>query len=95
MNDDFEAAFYNSLEAYQMEKTDRQLMEETHGTVTELKTVLLGVPGTSNGGLVKQVNDVSKSHSRLKRNFWLLCGVLIGSGLLSGGIWAILNLLGR
>ena len=91
MNDDLEKPFYNSMEAYQMEqKSDSQLIEETHSTVIELKTVLLGIPGTSNGGLVKQVNDVSKSHGRLKRNFWILVGILIGSGLLGTGLYTLL-----
>lgn len=67
-----------------VEKSDRQLLEETNVIVIELKTVLLGVSGTSNGGLVKQVNDVSKSHGRLKRNFWILVGVLIGVYALIG-----------
>ena len=72
------------------QKTQRQMIEETHGTVIELKTVILGVPGTANGGLVKQVNDVSKSHGKLKRNFWILVGLLIGSGILGSGIYGLL-----
>jgi len=86
-----ETVFYNSLEAYMAEKSDRQLFEETHSTVIELKTVLLGVSGTSNGGLVKQVNDVCKSHGRLKRNFYLLLGILAGSGIIGVGISRIIG----
>jgi len=71
------------------EKTQKQLIQETHETVVQLSTVLLGVQGTANGGLVKEVKDVkvsvnelAKSHSKLKRNFWVLIGILVGSGAL-------------
>lgn len=73
-----------------MAKTNRQLIEETHETVIELKTVILGVPGTSNGGLVKQVNEISKSNNRLRRNFWILVGLLIGSGIIGTGVWRLI-----
>lgn len=80
-----------------MEKSDRQLLEETHGSVIELKTVILGISGTADKGLVGKVNDVShkvnnvvKNHSKLSRNFWILVGILIGSGLLGTGIYTLL-----
>ena len=74
-----------------MEKSDRQLIEETHGTVVELKTVILGIPGTADKGLVGKVNDVCKNHRKLSRNFWILIGILIGSGLLGSGIYKLLS----
>ena len=80
------------------EKTQRQIIQETHDAVLELKTSMVGIPGTSNGGLVKhvddveeRVNDLGSSHGKLKRNFWLLIGILIGSGVLGGGIYGILH----
>jgi len=80
------------------EKTQKQLIQETHETVVQLSTVLLGVQGTANGGLVKEVKDVkvsvnelAKSHSKLKRNFWVLIGILVGSGALGGGIYGLLS----
>jgi len=80
------------------EKTQKQLIQETHETVVQLSTVLLGVQGTANGGLVKEVKDVkvsvnelAKSHSKLKRNFWVLIGILVGSGALGGGIYGLIN----
>jgi len=79
------------------EKTQKQLIQETHETVVQLSTVLLGVQGTANGGLVKEVKDVkvsvnelAKSHSKLKRNF-VLIGILVGSGALGGGIYGLIN----
>ncbi len=72
-------------------RTQKELVQEIH-------TVLLGVPGTENGGLVQEVKDVKtdvkelgKSHGKLKRNFWILVGALIGSGAIGSGIY---NLLG-
>jgi len=80
------------------EKSQKQLIQETHETVIQLSTVLLGVQGTANGGLVKDVKDVkvsvnelSKAHGKLKRNFWLLVGMLAGSGVLGSGIYSLLN----
>lgn len=80
------------------DKTQKQLIEEIHTTTTRLSTVLLGVPGTANGGLVQEVKDVKinlkdlgKSHGRLKRSFWILIGVIIGSGILGTGIWSLVN----
>ena len=76
------------------EKTQRQLVQETHQGVTELKTVLLGVPGTEDTGLCGEVkavkltvNGVAKSHGKLKRNFWLLVGTLVGSGVIGGSLY--------
>ena len=80
------------------EKTQKQLIQETHESVGQLTTVLLGVPGTQNGGLVKEVKDVKldikelgRSHGKLKRNFWLLIGILIGSGVVGSGIYSLLG----
>jgi len=80
------------------EKTQEELIQETHETVIQLNTVLLGVQGTANGGLVKEVKDIKvnvsqlgRSVGKLKRNFWLLIGVLVGSGVLGSGIYSLLN----
>ena len=80
------------------EKTQKQLVQETHQTVTELKTVILGIPGTEDTGLYGEVkavklvvNGVAKSHGKLKRNFWLLVGTLVGSGVIGGGVYSILG----
>ena len=38
--------------------TNRTLLEETHNTVTQLRTVLLGVPNTDDRGLVGEVKQI-------------------------------------
>lgn len=80
------------------DKTQKQMIQETHQTVTQLNTVLLGVPNTDDRGLCGEVKDVKlvvsdlgKSHGKLKRNFWLLVGTLAGSGAIGGGIYSLLN----
>lgn len=80
------------------DKTQKEMIQETHQTMVELKTVLLGVPGTADGGLVQEVKSVKVSvcnldgaHGKLKRNFWLLVGILAGSGVLAGGVYGLLN----
>ena len=79
-------------------KSQEQMIYEIHDVSTRLETVLLGVPGTSDGGLVKEVRDIKidvkelgQSHNKLKRTVWILIGVLAGSGVLGTGIWSILN----
>ncbi len=53
--------------------------------VSEIKTVLLGVPGNSTEtGLCGKVQELSKSHYNLKRNFLALVAFLIGAGVLTG-----------
>jgi len=80
------------------EKTQKQLILDTHDTVMQISTVLLGVPGTEDTGLVGEVknnkdniNVLGKSHGKLKRNFYILIAFLIGSGILGGSIWSMLN----
>lgn len=80
------------------EKTQRQMIQETHQTVIQLSTVLLGVPDTEDTGLVGEVKaikvDVRSLNGRqrkLSKNFWILIGVLVGSGVLGSGIWSLLN----
>ncbi len=81
------------------EKTQKQMIQEIHGTVIEQRTVLLGVPGTSDGGLVKEVlnnkkemRDIGKSHGKLKRTVWRMIGMLVGSGVIGGGTYSLLNM---
>ena len=70
-------------------KDEKQKLDETHDTVIELKTVLLGTNGDN--GLVGDVKRIAKSHFRLKQNFWILVSFLIGSGILGGSIWGLLR----
>jgi len=67
----------------------KELIYEIHKTVIEVRTVLLGAPDTQNGGLVEKVNEIGNSHYRLKRNFYILIGVLVGSGVLGINLWKV------
>ena len=74
------------MNAADKEKRD----QDTHDLVRDIKAVLLGVNG--DGGLVEDVKELSQSHYNLKRNFLLLVGILIGSGVLVGGVQLFLEL---
>ena len=76
-----------------MQKSQEEMIQEIYQTITQLSTVLLGVPNTANGGLVKDVKslkvdtkEIGHSLGKLKKSFWLLVGVLIGTGIVTG--WA-------
>jgi len=75
---------------------DREILQETHKMVIELKVVLLGK--NSDRGLVGKVNDLShncndleEKHNRLSKTLWILIGILMGSGLIGGGLWKLLR----
>jgi len=70
-------------------KDERKKLDETHDTVNKLKTTLVGMNGDE--GLVGDFKKVAESHYKLRRNFYLLLGVLIGSGILTGSIIAALS----
>ena len=79
-------------------KTQRQFIEEIYQTVTQLSTVLLGVPDTEDTGLVGEVKEIKlnfnllcKSHSKLKRNFYIVVATLLASGVLGTGIWSLIG----
>ncbi len=73
------------------DKTQKQMIQEIHDATIQLKTILLGIPGTENGGLVAEVKELSGSHYKLKKGFWILIGILIGSGILGAGVYNILG----
>jgi len=66
------------------EKTDRELLEETHETVIILKTVVLGANGDK--GLHGTVQEQGRELFSLKKAFWTLIGILVGSGVLAGSV---------
>mgnify|MGYP001603665578 CR=1 FL=1 len=72
-----------------MTEKENELARETHDTVIEIKTVLLGTNGDN--GLVGDVKRLGRSHYRLKQHFWILVGILVGSGILASGIYGILK----
>ena len=63
----------------------------THSEVITIKTVLLGVPHSTDTGLVGKVNDLEKKHNKLANRVWLIIVSLAGSGALGAGVWKLLN----
>ncbi len=49
-----------------------------------IKTVLVGMNGDP--GLVGEFSILSKTVAKLRKNFWTLVGILVGSGILGTGI---------
>ena len=70
-------------------KTQAQMIQDIYVRVEKLSTVLLGADGDE--GLVGQVSEIAKSHYTLKNRFWILVGILIGSGIIGGGIYSLVN----
>ena len=56
---------------------------------TVLHTVLLGANGAE--GLVEEVRSIAKGYGKLKRNFWTLVGILIGSGIIGGSVAGLMS----
>ena len=78
--------------------TQDELIQKTHDAVLEIKTVLLGVPNTDDTGLVGEVkaikidcNILNNRHRKLSRNFWILVGILAGTGVVGGSIYQLLG----
>ncbi len=87
-----------------MPKLEEQLKQISDDTVDikidviEIKTVLLGVPNTEDGGLVREIRDMrenqdslNKKHNKLSQKFWILVAFLAGSGVLGAGIWGLFS----
>ena len=62
-------------------KEEREIINNTRDTVIELKAVLLGTD--SDKGLVGTVTRIGNGHNRLTKAFWILVGILVGSGVLA------------
>jgi len=58
-----------------------------------LTTVMLGVPDSDDKGVVGKVNATCDKVDKLSKSFWVLVGILGGSGALTGTTWAIINAL--
>lgn len=79
--------------------TPDEAIYETRERVQRMETVLIGVPGTDDRGLVGMVQKTSgdldqtrKKVGRLETKFWLLVGVLVGTGILGGfGFWNLIR----
>ncbi len=72
------------------EKERDRKINETHDVALQLKTVLLGANGDQ--GLVGDVKQIGQSHYKLRGQFRLLLGILVGSGVLTGAGFGIAKL---
>ena len=68
---------------------DIKKIRETHDAVIRIVTLL----GNGNPGLIATVGQHTKSLNSLWQKFWLLVGILVGSGVLAGSIVTALQLL--
>ncbi len=75
-----------------VEFTERheKLLEETNDTVIKIKTALTGLNGS--GGLIDDIkkvctrqDELEKEHQKLRGNYKTMIGILIGSGIFTGG----------
>lgn len=66
-----------------LNKEERETIDNIKEAVIELKTVLLGTDGDN--GLIGDVKRLGDSHFKLKQRFWILIGILAGSGI-GGGV---------
>lgn len=80
-------------------KAEKKAIIEARDDAREVKQAVVGIPGTEDTGLVGQVKAVcerqdtqEERHNKLSTRFWLLVGILSGTGVLSGGIWGLLQL---
>lgn len=65
-----------------LEQIDEKL-DRVENVMIELKTVLLGK--NSDRGLVGEVENNTRDIGRIKGNYKTLVGILIGSGIFTGG----------
>ena len=69
-------------------KSPQELLEETADKVNRIYTAFFGEPGTEDKGMMGEFQSVRDSHYKLKRQFWILIGILVGSGILGGSLVA-------
>ena len=67
-----------------MAKTQRQMIEETHATMIQLRTVLLGAENSDDKGLVGDVKNHDDRITGVSRRTWVILGILIASSALLG-----------
>ena len=65
-----------------IQKSDRELIEETHDAVIRVTTFLFGPEGQD--GLATDFRGLREDHYQLKRTVWCLVALLVGLGIISG-----------
>ena len=71
----------------------REEITEIKLMVKEIRTVLLGVPGSEVKGLCGEVKEISDSHYDLRRNFYIVLAFMLGTGILTGASFGISELI--
>lgn len=90
-----------------MPPRNKSLLQETHDTVIELRTTLIGANGDEGVvGEIKQLRkdhhkfeekntadhrDIYNKHDKLNQRFWTVIGILIGSGILGSAIYNLMS----
>lgn len=71
--------------------TPEEVIFDVRERLVRIETLLIGVPNTNDTGLVGKVKDncedldaTRKKVGRLEVKFWLLVGLLTGTGILGG-----------
>lgn len=66
--------------------------------IQALYTAIVGIPNTDEKGLVGDVKDaldkltkLEYKYNKLNRNFWILVGILSGSGILGANLSGLLG----
>lgn len=73
-------------QARHLARINGQIIEEAKKRAVNT-TTLFGVDGHS--GLMGKVDKIEDSTSKLSRNFFIVFGILIGSGIITGSIYGI------
>ena len=68
-----------------------KMLKETHESVLEIRTVLLGPVGAEERGLCYQMKILEKEHAKLKQQFWMLVAFMIGSEIITGTILSLIK----
>ena len=78
-----------------MTDISREEWDKLVRTVTRIENTLVGMEGEEDAGLCGEVKRLATCQSRLRDNFRLLVGILVGSGVIGGGAAGVLKLLGQ
>ena len=83
--------FYDDIGEYDMTKEELRLLNDLAKQIdgiaistTAISTVLIGIKGTQNGGVVKQVEKNTSKISSLNKWIYIAVGIGIGSGIIGG-----------
>ena len=64
--------------------TTEEKIDSMFHKIIRIETVLIGIPGTDEGGLSERVKTNTSNITKIKARLNLLIGILLGSGVLTG-----------